>query len=239
LAQAPAAAPPAAGAPAEVPAAAGPAAPTPASPRPFKDIIKDAKMTAGFFTTYQKDEKVWLAIKPEQFDKPFFFTYNIPQSVGERGLYGSQMGGADMAVFKKIGNQIQLIAKNAEFYATPGTPQAQFVSEGFSDSLLSSATAVSAADPETKAIVLIGEIGGDSEEKAADYISKHVTKPVVAYVAGFTAPEGKTMGHAGAIVSGSAGTAQAKQEAFEAVGVKVGKTPSETAALMREIISKL
>ena len=94
-------------------------------------------------------------------------------------------------------------------------------------------------DPETKAIVLIGEIGGDSEEKAADYISKHVTKPVVAYVAGFTAPEGKTMGHAGAIVSGSAGTAQAKKEAFEAVGVKVGKTPSETAALMREIISKL
>ena len=94
-------------------------------------------------------------------------------------------------------------------------------------------------DPETKAIVLIGEIGGDSEEKAADYISKHVTKPVVAYVAGFTAPEGKTMGHAGAIVSGSAGTAQAKKEAFEAVGVKVGKTPSETANLMREIIAKL
>jgi succinyl-CoA synthetase alpha subunit len=94
-------------------------------------------------------------------------------------------------------------------------------------------------DPETKAIVLIGEIGGDSEEKAAEYIKKHVTKPVVAYVAGFTAPEGKTMGHAGAIVSGSAGTAQAKKEAFEAVGVKVGKTPSETAALMREVISSL
>jgi succinyl-CoA synthetase alpha subunit len=94
-------------------------------------------------------------------------------------------------------------------------------------------------DPETKAIVLIGEIGGDSEEKAAAYIKDHVTKPVVAYVAGFTAPEGKTMGHAGAIVSGSAGTAQAKKEAFEAVGVKVGKTPSETAALMREVISSL
>jgi succinyl-CoA synthetase alpha subunit len=94
-------------------------------------------------------------------------------------------------------------------------------------------------DPETKAIVLIGEIGGDSEEKAAAYIKQHVTKPVVAYVAGFTAPEGKTMGHAGAIVSGSAGTAQAKKEAFEAVGVKVGKTPSETAALMREVISSL
>jgi succinyl-CoA synthetase alpha subunit len=94
-------------------------------------------------------------------------------------------------------------------------------------------------DPETKAIVLIGEIGGDSEEKAAAYIKDHVTKPVVSYVAGFTAPEGKTMGHAGAIVSGSAGTAQAKKEAFEAVGVKVGKTPSETAALMREVISSL
>jgi succinyl-CoA synthetase alpha subunit len=95
------------------------------------------------------------------------------------------------------------------------------------------------ADPETKAIVLIGEIGGDSEEKAAEYIKKHVTKPVVAYVAGFTAPEGKTMGHAGAIVSGSAGTAQAKKEAFEAAGVKVGKTPSETAALMREVYKNL
>ena len=94
-------------------------------------------------------------------------------------------------------------------------------------------------DPETKAIVLIGEIGGDSEERAAAYIKAHVTKPVVAYVAGFTAPEGKTMGHAGAIVSGSAGTAQAKKEAFEAVGVKVGKTPSETAALMRGVISSL
>ncbi|MCK6066595.1 MULTISPECIES: succinate--CoA ligase subunit alpha [Microbacterium] len=95
------------------------------------------------------------------------------------------------------------------------------------------------ADPETKAIVMIGEIGGDAEERAADYIKANVTKPVVGYVAGFTAPEGKTMGHAGAIVSGSAGTAQAKKEALEAAGVKVGKTPSETAALMREIIESL
>jgi len=93
------------------------------------------------------------------------------------------------------------------------------------------------ADPETKAIVMIGEIGGDAEERAADFIKANVTKPVVGYVAGFTAPEGKTMGHAGAIVSGSAGTAQAKKEALEAAGVKVGKTPSETAALMREILS--
>ena len=95
------------------------------------------------------------------------------------------------------------------------------------------------ADPETKAIVMIGEIGGDAEERAAEYIKANVTKPVVGYVAGFTAPEGKTMGHAGAIVSGSAGTAQAKKEALEAAGVKVGKTPSETAALMREIIESL
>ena len=94
-------------------------------------------------------------------------------------------------------------------------------------------------DPETKVIVMIGEIGGDAEERAADYIKANVTKPVVGYVAGFTAPEGKTMGHAGAIVSGSSGTAAAKKEALEAAGVKVGKTPSETAELMREIMKSL
>ncbi|WP_407446119.1 succinate--CoA ligase subunit alpha [Rhodococcus sp. (in: high G+C Gram-positive bacteria)] len=94
-------------------------------------------------------------------------------------------------------------------------------------------------DPETKVIVMIGEIGGDAEERAADYIKANVTKPVVGYVAGFTAPEGKTMGHAGAIVSGSSGTAQAKKDALEAAGVKVGKTPSETAALAREILQSL
>ncbi|MDY6051246.1 MAG: succinate--CoA ligase subunit alpha [Rothia sp. (in: high G+C Gram-positive bacteria)] len=93
------------------------------------------------------------------------------------------------------------------------------------------------ADPETEAIVMIGEIGGDAEERAAEYIKAHVTKPVVGYVAGFTAPEGKTMGHAGAIVSGSSGTAEAKKEALEAAGVKVGKTPSEAAQLMREIFA--
>jgi succinyl-CoA synthetase alpha subunit len=93
------------------------------------------------------------------------------------------------------------------------------------------------ADPETDAIVMIGEIGGDAEERAAAYVKDNVTKPVVGYVAGFTAPEGKTMGHAGAIVSGSSGTAQAKQDALEAVGVKVGRTPSATAALMREVMT--
>jgi succinyl-CoA synthetase alpha subunit len=93
------------------------------------------------------------------------------------------------------------------------------------------------ADPDTAAIVLIGEIGGDAEERAAAYIAEFVTKPVVGYVAGFTAPEGKTMGHAGAIVSGSAGTAQGKKDALEAAGVKVGKTPSETADLIRAILT--
>jgi len=91
-------------------------------------------------------------------------------------------------------------------------------------------------DADTDAIVMIGEIGGDAEERAAAFIAENVTKPVVGYVAGFTAPEGKTMGHAGAIVSGSAGTAAAKQEALEAVGVKVGRTPSATARLMREVM---
>ena len=95
------------------------------------------------------------------------------------------------------------------------------------------------ADPQTEVIVMIGEIGGDAEERAAAYIQANVTKRVVGYVAGFTAPEGKTMGHAGAIVSGSSGTAQAKKEALEAAGVKVGKTPSETAQLMRDIMRDL
>lgn len=91
-------------------------------------------------------------------------------------------------------------------------------------------------DTETDCIVMIGEIGGDAEERAAEYIKKNVTKPVVAYVAGFTAPEGRTMGHAGAIVSGSSGTAQAKKVALEKAGVKVGRTPSETANLVRDIM---
>lgn len=94
-------------------------------------------------------------------------------------------------------------------------------------------------DPDTDAIVMIGEIGGDAEERAAAYIREHVTKPVVGYVAGFTAPEGRTMGHAGAIVSGSLGTAAAKKEALEAAGVRVGKTPSETAQLVREVMRDL
>lgn len=93
-------------------------------------------------------------------------------------------------------------------------------------------------DPATEAVVMIGEIGGDAEERAATFISQYVTKPVVGYVAGFTAPEGKTMGHAGAIVSGSSGTAQGKKDALEGAGVQVGKTPSETARLMRALLKR-
>ncbi|GGU24409.1 succinate--CoA ligase subunit alpha [Lentzea flava] len=93
------------------------------------------------------------------------------------------------------------------------------------------------ADPETELIVMIGEIGGDAEERAAEFVRDNVSKPVVGYVAGFTAPEGRTMGHAGAIVSGSSGTAEAKKQAMEAVGIKVGRTPSETAALARSILT--
>ncbi len=94
------------------------------------------------------------------------------------------------------------------------------------------------ADPQTEAIVLIGEIGGDAEERAAAFIAEHVSKPVIGYVAGFTAPTGKTMGHAGAIVTGSSGTAAAKKVALEAAGVQVGRTPSETAALARAALSR-
>jgi succinyl-CoA synthetase alpha subunit len=95
------------------------------------------------------------------------------------------------------------------------------------------------ADPETELIVMSGEIGGSAEEEAAEYIAEHVSKPVVAYIAGFTAPEGKTMGHAGAIVSGSAGTAKAKAEALEAKGVRVGRTPTEVAEIAAEIAGSL
>ncbi len=142
--------------PASVTPPAAPATP-PAAPgalRPMKDILKDAKSSPGFFTLHQKDEKVWLEILPSQLNQPFFFSYNIPRSVGERGLYGSQMGGSKLVEFRKIGNQIQLIAKNTQFFAKEGTPQAQFVSESFSDSLMSSAAVVSAPHPETKSILI-------------------------------------------------------------------------------------
>lgn len=152
---------PAAGAPATAPAAA----PTPpGQPKPYKDVLKDAKAIPGYFTLHRKDEKVWIEIRPEQLDKPFFFAVNVPRSLGERGLYGSQMSGPwlapggdnQVAVWKKIGNQVQLIAKNTRFFAAEGTPQARFVEESFSDSLIASAPVAAAPHPDTKAIVVEG-----------------------------------------------------------------------------------
>ena len=151
--------------PATAPAAAyagsgaAPAAPgtPPAAPgalRPMKDFLRDAKAIPGYFTLHQKDDKIWLEILPSQLNKPFFFSYNIPNSVGERGLYGSQMGSSRLVEFKKIGNQIQLIAKNTQFFAQEGTPQAQFVSESFSDSLLSSAAVLTQPNPESKSVLI-------------------------------------------------------------------------------------
>ena len=139
------------------PAAAASTAAPPAAPgalRPMKDILKDAKSSPGFFTLHQKDDKVWLEILPSQLGKPFFFSYNVPRSIGERGLYGSQMGGSKLVEFQKVGNQVQLIAKNTQFFAKEGSPQAQFVSESFSDSLMSSTAVVSAPHPETKSILI-------------------------------------------------------------------------------------
>jgi succinyl-CoA synthetase alpha subunit len=94
------------------------------------------------------------------------------------------------------------------------------------------------ADPDTKAVVLIGEIGGDAEERAADFIEAKMSKPVVAYIAGFSAPPGKRMGHAGAIITGSSGTAEGKAKALEAKGIRVGRTPSEVGDLLREILPR-
>ncbi|WP_338847322.1 zinc-dependent metalloprotease [Massilia sp. W12] len=144
--------------PAPAAGAAAPAAaarpPAPGEAKPFKDVIKDAKEQKGFFNVYQKDEKVWIEIRPEQFDKPFFFSANVPHSIGERRLYSSQMGPSHVVSFKKIGNTVQLLAKNTEFSAKPGTPQAVTVSQAFSDSLIGSAAVASAPHPESKGILI-------------------------------------------------------------------------------------
>ena len=146
--------PPASAASAPPPAAPAAPAANPAAPKPFKDVIKDAKEHKGYFTLYQKDEKVWMEIRPEQFGKPFFFSNSVANAVGERGLYASSMQGSDHAEFRKIGNQVQLIARNMAFHATPGTPQAHALAQGFSDSLLGSAPVVAAPHPDSKAVLI-------------------------------------------------------------------------------------
>lgn len=143
-------------APAGAPGAAAPAAakPDPSGLKPYADVIKDAKEIKGFFTLYQKDEKVWIAVKPEQFEQSFFFSVNIPASVGERRLYASQMGKSHMVQLRRIGNQVQLLAKNTQYTAKPGTPAALAVAQAFSDSLLASSAVLSAPHPETKAVLI-------------------------------------------------------------------------------------
>lgn len=135
-------------------AAAAAAKANPTAPKPYKEVIKDAKEMKGFFNLFRKDEKVWLEIKPEQLDKPFFFSINIPNAVGERRLYASQMGDSHMVVWKKVGNQVQLIAKNTQYTATPGTPAAIAVEQAFSDSMLASAPVASAPHPDSKAFLI-------------------------------------------------------------------------------------
>lgn len=147
-------------------AAAAAAKPDPAGLKPFKDVLKDSSEIKGFFTLHRKDEKVWIEIRPEQLEKPFFFSVNTTNGIGERRLYGSQMVGSHIAYWRRIGNQLQLLAKNTEFVAKANTPQAAAVAQAFSDSLISSATVISAPHPDTKAFLveanalLFGDIPG-------------------------------------------------------------------------------
>ncbi|CAN7579351.1 zinc-dependent metalloprotease [Pseudoduganella sp. LjRoot289] len=139
------------GAAATPPAAAKPDA---AAPKPFAEVIKGANHLPGFLSLYQKDEKVWLELRPEQFDKPFFMSVNTPNGIGERGVYGGQMTRSEVVVFRKIGSLVQLIALNTDFRAKAGTPQALSVAQGFSDSLLSAAAVVSAPNPKGKGVLV-------------------------------------------------------------------------------------
>ncbi|WP_017878689.1 zinc-dependent metalloprotease [Janthinobacterium sp. CG3] len=122
--------------------------------RPFQFVVKDARELKGLFTLWQQDEKIWIALRPEQLEQPFFLSYNVSHSVGERRLYAGQMGGSRIALWRRVGNQVQLIAKNTAYRAAPGTPQALAVSQAFSDSLLASAPVASAAHPASKAFLV-------------------------------------------------------------------------------------
>ncbi len=135
-------------------AAASRAAPDPTAPKPFADIIKDAKETKGFFSLWKKDEKTWLEIGEKQFNKPFAFAVNISNSVGERGLYASQMGPNWMAEFRKVGNTVQLVALNQNFRSPNDKAMAVATSQSFSNSLLASTPVGSAAHPERKSVLI-------------------------------------------------------------------------------------
>jgi hypothetical protein len=137
-----------------------------AAPRPFAEIVRGAAHLPGFLSLYQKEEKVWIELRPDQFDRPMFMTVNMPNGIGERGMYGSQMGFSRVVVFHRIGSLVQVIAKNTEFAAKAGTPQALTVQQGYSDSLQAIAPVVSGPNPQNKAILveantlLFGDIPG-------------------------------------------------------------------------------
>jgi hypothetical protein len=152
-AQAPAA--PAGGPPGAPGAGAAAAArPDPAAPKPFADVIKDAKAFPGFFTLYQKDDKVWIEIKPEQLDKPFFYQINSTQGIGEGFLYPNWMLRGHMVEFKRRNNNVQLVAKNERYKANAGTPIAHAVKASFTESILGSATVASLPHPEKKSFLI-------------------------------------------------------------------------------------
>lgn len=137
------------------PAPAAVAAPSaPGALKPFADIVKEAKETQGLFPLWQKDDKVWIEVSPEQLQKPFFFTYNVVQGLGERGLYGGMMGGSHVVYFKRVANNLQLLARNTDFMAQDGTAVARAVAEGFSDSLLGNAPVLSQPHPERKTFLV-------------------------------------------------------------------------------------
>jgi hypothetical protein len=139
---------------AAAPAALAPGpAPSP-RPRPYRDLLRDASALPGHFTLHRKDDKVWLELRPSQLEQPFFFAWGVARGVGERGLYGAQMGRSHIAYFRRNGERMQLVARNDEFFAARDTPQARFVEESFSESLIASAPVVSLPDPETGAVLV-------------------------------------------------------------------------------------
>ncbi len=144
----------AAAAPASAASGAAPAArPDPGAPKPFAEVIKDAKQQAGFFPVWRKDEKVWLEIPADRLDKPFLLSANVSESIGERGLYGSQMGPSWLAVFRRLNNQIQLVALNTEYVASSPAMKST-VAQAFSDSLLAAGAVASAPHPERKSVLV-------------------------------------------------------------------------------------
>ncbi|NVM75613.1 hypothetical protein FHW83_001400 [Duganella sp. SG902] len=163
LAQEPVPTPPVPHAP-DAPAAATPqpavATPVPVAPapaaalRPYVDVVRGASHLPGFLNLYQKEEKVWIELRPDQFDRPMFMSVNMPNGIGERGIYGSQMGLSQVVVFHRVGNIVQMIAKNTDFGAKGGTPQALAVQQAYSDSLLAIAPVVSTPHPQSKAVLV-------------------------------------------------------------------------------------